>query len=207
MMADLKDLFRLKKAQIRPASETLGRAFQKDPLFAYFMPDASERGKKAPYIFQLLVRGAVSNGEVYATSPELEGIAVWLPFLNNAIPSGRRSDPVGLSVIPKIGMEVLGRVQNYSQYSSSMRTRHATFPHWFLAGFGVEPPLQGKGYGAILLRAMLARLDKEQVPCYLDTQNEKNVPMYQHFGFKIVEEGMVPDSPVRHWAMLREKSG
>lgn len=206
MMADLNNLVRLKRARIKPASETLGRAFQKDPLFAYFMPDTSERSKKAPYIFQLLLRGAVLNGEVYVNSPDMEGVAVWLPFLNDDMSSRTRNNPGGLSVLPKIGMEILGRVQNYSQYSSSMRTRHATFPHWFLAGFGVEPPLQGKGYGATLLRAMLARLDEEQVPCYLDTQNEKNVPMYQHFGFKIVEEGMIPDSPVRHWGMLREKS-
>jgi GNAT superfamily N-acetyltransferase len=207
MMTDLNNLTRLRKSQIERASETLGRAFQKDPLFAYFMPDASERAEKAPYIFQLLVRGAVSNGEVYTNSPELEGVAVWLPFLNDDMPSRRRDDPAGLAVIPKIGMEVLGRVQDYGQHSSSVRTRHATFPHWFLAGFGVEPPLQGKGYGAALLRAMLARLDEEQVPCYLDTQNEKNVPMYQHFGFKVLEQGIIPNSPVRHWAMLRENSG
>ena len=207
MTADLGNLARLQKARIEPAAETLGRAFQNDPLFLYFIPDASERSKKASYIFQLLLHGAVANGEVYANSPDMEGVAVWLPYLDDEMASGRRGDSGGLSLIPEIGQEILGRVGNYSQYSRAMHTRYATFPHWFLAGFGVEPPLQGKGYGATLMRAMLARLDEEQMPCYLDTQNEKNVPMYQHFGFKVLEEGIIPGSGVRHWGMIREKPG
>ena len=206
MIADLSNLVRLKESQIEPASETLGRAFQDDPLFAYFIPDASERKFKSPYIFQLVVHSGVLYGEAYASSPDLEGVAVWLPFVNADMPPERRRDSGGLSVIPKIGMEILGRVQNYGQYSNTRHRHHAPFPHWFLQAFGVEPLLQGKGYGATLLRAMLARIDEEHLPCYLDTQNEKNVPMYQHFGFKVVEEGVIPGTEVRHWSMLREKS-
>ena len=79
MGADLNDLVRLTKAQIKPAAETLVQAFQDDPLIAYFIPDASERNNKSPYIFHLLIRYGLLYGEVYAISPNLEGVAVWLP--------------------------------------------------------------------------------------------------------------------------------
>jgi len=52
---------------------------------------------------------------------------------------------------------------------------------------------------------MIERIDKEHLPCYLDTQNEKNLPIFQHYGFKVVDESIVPNTQITNWAMLREK--
>jgi hypothetical protein len=57
-----------------------------------------------------------------------------------------------------------------------------------------------------LLRAMFAKIDKEGLPCFLETQAEKNVGIYEHLGFRVVEEGIVPGSNVKSWAMLRDKA-
>ena len=62
-------------------------------------------------------------------------------------------------------------------------------------------------YAGALLRPVLARMDEDGLPCYLCTQNPENVPLYQHFGFEVVEEGTVPDSDIRHWAMMRSAAG
>ena len=56
----------------------------------------------------------------------------------------------------------------------------------------MDPAQQGKGFASALLKPMLARLDEENMACYLETQNMKNVAMYQHFGFKLVHETRVP---------------
>ena len=45
-------------------------------LFAFFIPDASERKNKSHYIFEFLIRYGVLYGEAYATSSNLEGVAV-----------------------------------------------------------------------------------------------------------------------------------
>jgi hypothetical protein len=50
---------------------------------------------------------------------------------------------------------------------------------------------------------MLERIDKEGLPCYLETQNPENIPLYEHFGFKVMEEGVIPGSPVKQFAVLR----
>jgi ribosomal protein S18 acetylase RimI-like enzyme len=68
----------------------------------------------------------------------------------------------------------------------------------------VDPPHQGKGLARRLLTATFARLDREALPCFLETQSEDNVAIYEKYGFAVVEEGTIPETDVRHWAMLRE---
>lgn len=57
-----------------------------------------------------------------------------------------------------------------------------------------------------LVKAALSRIDEEHLPCYLDTEEEENVSLYQRYGFRVVEELTIPGTNIRLWAMLREKS-
>jgi hypothetical protein len=50
---------------------------------------------------------------------------------------------------------------------------------------------------------MLARRDEECIPCYLETIDEENISLYEHFGFKVVEKSAVPKTNLTNWAMLR----
>ena len=54
---------------------------------------------------------------------------------------------------------------------------------------------------------MFAVLDKEHMPSFLETHSEKNVAIYQHHGFKVVEESEFPGSGLITWAMLRDGQG
>ena len=69
---------------------------------------------------------------------------------------------------------------------------------------GVDPQFQGKGYAGKLLRSMFARIDEEGLPCYLETLDEANIQLYEHFGFTVVERSTVPETKLTNWAMLRE---
>jgi len=207
MVADLSNLVRLQKSQIKPAAEMLTRAFQDDPLSAYFIPDASERKNKSPYIFQVLIRYGILYGEVYATSPNLEGVAAWLPSEKADMALWRSIWSGGLSILFKLGIKALRRQLAFADCAYSIHKRHAPFRHWFLQPIGVDPVFQGKGYASTLLKAMFVRIDKEHLPCYLDTQTGKNVSIYQHHVFKVVEEFKTPGTDFSNWAMLREKSG
>jgi hypothetical protein len=51
---------------------------------------------------------------------------------------------------------------------------------------------------------MLARIDEEGLPCYLETMDPNDVPLYKHFGFKVVDESTVPATSLTNWAMLRD---
>jgi len=204
MTANLNNLLRLGKSQIKPAAEVLAKAFQDDPLFTYFIPDASVRKNKLPQAFRMMVRYGVLYGEVYATSPNFEGVAVWLPADKVRVTLWRGIRSGGLTYTLNLGLKSILRQIAAGDCMASMHRRHASYPHWYLFLLGVDPALQGKGYASTLLRAMLARTDGEHLPCYLDNTNEKNVSMYQHFGFRVIEEYKVPNTQISIWAMLRE---
>ncbi len=207
MTADLNNLVRLQKSQIKPAAEVLARAFYDDPIFVHFIPDASERKNKLPYLIRFLTRYGISHGEVYAISSNMEGVAVWIPSEKAARTQWRMMVNGGLSLYLKLGRKIVSRRRPVIDFISLIHRLHAPFRHWYLELIGIDPELQGKGYAGILLKAMLARLDRENVPCFLETQNGNNVPIYQHYGFKVVENVVIPGTKLRHWAMLREKGG
>jgi len=69
---------------------------------------------------------------------------------------------------------------------------------------GVVPELQGRGCASVLLAPMLARIDRQHLPCYLDTEVEKNVAIYNRYGFRVVDDSIVVGTGVRSRGMLRE---
>jgi GNAT superfamily N-acetyltransferase len=97
------------------------------------------------------------------------------------------------------------RFAYYGQCVYIVRQEYAPAEHWFLELIGVAPEYQGKGFAGHLLDPMLDRFDRENLPCYLDTEVEKNVALYQHHGFRVLDDTIVPGTDVRSWGMLREK--
>jgi len=95
-------------------------------------------------------------------------------------------------------------MRNLGQYLDAVHSRLAHFNHWLLQAIGVDPKFQGRGYAGRLLRRMLARIDETGMPCYLDTLEEQNVGLYEHFGFTVTEESAIPETNLTVWAMLRE---
>ena len=110
----------------------------------------------------------------------------------------------GFPVMLKMGGGALVRSMRYTEYASAVHKRHSPRPHWYLQFIGVDPMSQGKGYASRLLKPMLARIDTEGSSCFLETQNRENVPIYQHYGYRVVEEAVVPGTEIGHWAMLRK---
>ena len=203
MISNLEDLVRLTKSQVKPACRMLARAFQDDPLSIYWVPDARKRENLLAPIFEVIVHYGVIWGEAYATSIALEGVAAWHPPGKAKMSAWATMRSGGFSLVPKVGIRVISRMQSYDKYASALHHRHADFPHWYLAPIGVEPVFQGKGHGGTLMGAMLARLDTDDLPCYLETHKERNVEMYRDYGFTVVEAGVIPGTMVKHWSMLR----
>jgi hypothetical protein len=47
-------------------------------------------------------------------------------------------------------------------------------------------------------------MDTAGIPCYLETAEEQNVQLYEHFGFTVVDETTIPGTSLTNWAMLRK---
>ena len=104
MSNDIKGLIRLNKSNAKPAVEVLVRAFQNYPLLQYYFPEEVEREKISYYYLSLAVFTGISYGEVYATSPNLEGVVVWIPSTNYPLTFWRLLRSVPLSIIFGLGM-------------------------------------------------------------------------------------------------------
>jgi ribosomal protein S18 acetylase RimI-like enzyme len=203
MNSGAEDPVWLNRSHCKRATEVLVRAFWDHPPLQYYFPDEAERGRIAPYFFSSAVRTGMRYGEVHATSPDLEGIAVWLPSANYPVTLWRLLRSVPLSEILSFGRYGGARMSGLGQYIDSVHDRLAPFKHWFLQAIGVAPQFQGQGYAGRLLRAMLARADEAGLPCYLETLEERNVRLYEHFGFAVAEESAIPETCLTNWAMLR----
>ena len=90
------------------------------------------------------------------------------------------------------------------EYIEKKHKELAPFKHWYLAMLAVDPQHQGKRHASRLLNEMLSNIDKDGLHCYLETGGENNVSMYQHFGFEVVDEFVVPGTKDRLVAMLRK---
>jgi ribosomal protein S18 acetylase RimI-like enzyme len=192
----------LRAHQLGRAYEMMGRAFRDDPLLRYLVPDNDMRARLAPSFAGKVVRYCSLYGEVH-TTPMLEGVACWLPPGDSA-PTFTRMLRTGLLTEPlKFGWAGLRKFMDMVSYTEKVHKQAVAGPHWYLWGLGVEPSEQCKGIGGALMQPVLRRAGAEGLPCYLETQNERNLPFYERHGFEIVSDGEVPKRGLRVWAMVR----
>ena len=195
-------LVRVQTPQAARVAALLARAFQNDPMMLALIPDARQRRRLLPRVITWNVTYACRYGEVYAT-PGWEGAAVWLPPGATAM-TLRRILRAGLFVAPfQVSWRVLQRLAASGDAVARLHHQHAPMPHWYLSQLGVDPTHQRRGFASALLRPLLARLDAGGLPCYLETAQPANLPLYQRFGFAVVGEHRLARGNVALWALLR----
>jgi GNAT superfamily N-acetyltransferase len=175
------------------AGQVLARAFADDPVTRWFLPADGSRHRRLRRFFitelrhESLHHGAV---EVACADGGVAGAAVWLP------PGASLGTEV--SALPGYLRAFGRRLVIISRYQSAAVSAHPRDePHWYLAYIGVDPARRGSGVGAALLRSRLRRCDQEGLPAYLESSNPENVPLYQHFGFRVTGAlSLPPGAPV-----------
>src|SRR5262249_10541678 len=58
--------------------------------------------------------------------------------------------------------------------------------HWHVGPIGVDPTSQGRGVGKALLESFLSTVDAQRLPAYLETDVDRNVKLYEKFGFEVI---------------------
>jgi ribosomal protein S18 acetylase RimI-like enzyme len=199
------EAIRLAASERGRAAEVLARAFQDDPAYRRIVSDGAARSRSLRALFGAVVGYSLRYGNVY-TTPAVEGAACWLAPGNTEITFWRMlRTGMGLQrAVARFPQESRQLLLDALGYLDEIHKRLMTRPHWYLWALGVEPTRQGQGIGGTLIQPTLARSDKEGAPCYLETQNERNVAFYQRWGFEVLAEEVVPGLEVRSWSMLRE---
>ncbi len=200
-----EDIIKLDRTQVKAAGEVLGRALQDDPVSVYDIPDKEKRYAVMKYVFQMTSCLGVKYGETHATSPNLEGIAVWLPYVNKKFKMIINIGCLLKAKVYKVGREASKRIKPIEEYNTKVHREFAPGDHWYLQTLGVEPAHQGKGYGSLLMEYMLEKIDNSNpLPVFLETSTEINVKFYKRFGFEVVREEIIPETDVEQWYLLRK---
>jgi len=192
------------KEQIKKMGKLLSLAFQDGPVYVYSIANTSEREKKLHLIFEMFIKYVIKYGKIYATSENLEGVILSIESTSGPMSMWRMIRCGGWKLPFKLGFKFLNRIGVINEITDIKREKIAPKPHSYLMIIGVLPSEQEKGYGGKLLRYYLKDVDDRNLPCYLETAKEGNLSLYEHFGFKIIDESKFPGTNVTMWYLLRE---
>jgi ribosomal protein S18 acetylase RimI-like enzyme len=198
------ELIRLTVKERDAGADVLGRAFAEYELLRYYFPDETQRRTAADTLGFMAVSVCLRYGEVYGTSEKLEAVATWLPPGKTHLSGWQIMRSVPPSILSRFGRQGAGRIRAYGRYVDDLRRRLIPYPHWYLDMIGVNPPYQGQGFCSRLVRPVLERIDRDGMPCYLETNAEKNVGIYRRFGFQVIAENKMPGLELTTYAMLRK---
>jgi GNAT superfamily N-acetyltransferase len=203
MLREEINIVPLEEPQIEAAGAAMARAFFVDPITEYMFPNEDERRRLAAWHFSAFIRYGYLFGEVYTTSPNANGTAVWFRPGESEL-TAERIKQAGLDRAPDVlGAASWARFNSVCDYVERLHPQEVPQPHWYLPLLGVDPELQGKGAGTALLRPILDRADKDALPAYLWTAKARNVPFYQRLGFEVLTHGVEPASQIPFWTMRR----
>lgn len=169
------------------AGRMLGRAFVDDPLWAEILTDPEHRIGQIELMFTALLRATLADGGLVEKTPGMEGVAVWHP---PGTKLGFWSMVKSGFAMPRFVMALPGetrkRMMDALTQIAARREAVMAEPHMYLAALGVDPELQGQGWGSVLLERGLARVDDFAV--YLETESQVNRDYYLHHGFEVIDE-------------------
>ena len=202
----LDNLIKLTPDYVKEACKVAGNAFQDDPIMVFVYSDEKERRQKAQYGFYMIYKYGIKHGLTYATSKNLEGITIWLPP-DKVYPSTWTMMRLGgFYTMFKVGLKIkaMKRTMTVFNFEEERHKHLVPYDHWYLQNIAVKPEEQGKGYGGLLISTMIKQVESDGLPIYLETNTEKNVSIYQKYGFEILEHTIIPKTDVPLWCMLRK---
>jgi ribosomal protein S18 acetylase RimI-like enzyme len=193
-------------SQTGPAARLLARAFEQDPFFTFMLPQVDRRRRSLPWLFERTVRYCRLYGRA-DTTPGLEGLALWLGPRRPSL-AGWGILRTGLFLLPlRLSVPEFSRSVGLANAAGRLHKDSLGGPHWYLYSLGVEPARQGRGLGQALLQPVLAEADRARLPCYLDTNNERNLAFYESCGFRVVGQARAFPSGPPTWGMCRLPPG
>jgi hypothetical protein len=180
--------YRIQNSDIDKASQVLGRSFIDYPIFKYVFPDDQYRKKKLCYLFSFLIKLGILNGEVYASSKNMEAVSIWFNSSSNKLTlmSALKAGIISLSL--KVDSKAVKRFRDIGLTKQNIRADIVHGKYDLLDVIGVDPSFQNKGFARFLIESKLNNTKNIKTPCYLETSNLDNIKFYNKFDFNLIHE-------------------
>ena len=184
---------RLEMSKAEELAAVLSEALCNEPHFRYVIPDDHARLRFLRGYFGSAIRASRLNGEIY-TTPPIDGGALWI---------GPGRGLTLASIMTMSPSEAQKRCGNLVTHLDEVHQQLVRELHLYLLALGVKPSRQNENVEGILVEPLLARADSDDLPCYLETFNDKHLPFYERHGFRIAGSGKIPGGGPDFWAMIR----
>jgi ribosomal protein S18 acetylase RimI-like enzyme len=192
----------LRADELPVAQHVLARAFHDDPMMRYVIPDDHVRPRALQTLMGFFVRPSLSGGRILATT-ERSGVAAVLDPGKTSLSPGQVVRAGLLGTVARLGLASTRRLLAVERVGTRLHRVMGDQPHLYLAVLGVDPAHRGTGLGGRLLEATVARAEAQGVPTYLETMNERNVTLYERYGFEVVGHDDSFGGQMGVWGMRR----
>lgn len=186
------------------AAKVLERAFYTDPMLNFIYADTINKPGKLNWFFRVTFRLAALYGDCLSTV-EKDGVLMMLPPDQQEITIGKLIKSGFLAAPFKMSWASFSRSMALMDFVEKEHKAAAPADHYYIMTVGVLPERQGRGIGKKLMARALEIVDANNMPCYLETQNKNNVPIYQKSGFEVVSDKEIPNGGLHNWGMWRQK--
>jgi hypothetical protein len=187
--------------QVEFVTEVLTQAFHNEPRVAYLLPEEVARRSVLPWFFRAIARASQLCGKLYTTASPDAGILWVSPGRQSTFARVLRTEMQTANC--NVPQAALRRWINLWTQMERVHRRLANRPHWYLAALGARSLTTAKAVSDVLLAPVLARADRDRLPCYVEVFHESLLPFYGEYGFQIVGAGQVPRGGLSFWAMMR----
>lgn len=162
-------------------------AFANDPLWSHALARSDGSTQHHARFWQLFVEGALRYPWVWLTAGA-EATSVWIP------PGSTEMSEVQEARLAQLARGYLGSAaDDYLELLTRFDAAHPRDePHYYLSLLGTHPDHRGKGIGMALLEYVLALIDADGFPAYLESSNPANNHRYAGVGFEEVGEFSYP---------------
>lgn len=104
-------------------------------------------------------------------------------------------------LVSRLFMATGPRLPRVLQWLSFLGEHDPSDRHWHLGWFAVDPELQGKGIGSMLLAYFCEQVDRTAEVAYVVTTEARNIKLYERYGFSTEYQNAF--FGVTHWFMKR----
>jgi GNAT superfamily N-acetyltransferase len=178
----------------------LGRAFVNEPMMVWPMGRTDDVVGQFTQCFSVFLDVALELGIVWELDNEkdpetADGVAVWIPPGQLEDWSDHPWNQPGIQALTDDGGH------RYGAFWGWVDDHRPAGRWWQLDSIGVDPSVQGRGYGSALIRAGQDRARADGTGVFLSTGTERNVSIYGRYGFRVAEDLDAPDGGPHIWFM------
>ena len=186
----------LRQSEIAEASVLMSRAYIPTPITCVAL---GGKGEKQRSLLEGGFKTSLKKGTVFSAkeNQRILGIMRFVEY-----PECKKEFLLqGLDILPAL-LFLRGKALRLRKWQSIWAKHHPDKPHCHLEAIGVLPERQGQGVGSLLLSHFCEYVDELKQAAYLETDQRRNVRLYERFGFNVVEEASVLSIP--NWFMWRD---